>query len=145
MANFVMCDEMLAELLDEQTGHSAAHGWDGALVMLFLNNLTPSKTTVKADLTTEASFAGYTRLTLAAANFPAASVAGDVASSVYAVTLTWTRSTSGTAQTVYGMAVLNSAGTKIIAAGNFDGGPYVIANAGDAINEVLTVRRSSEF
>jgi hypothetical protein len=144
MANLILVDEMLAELLDEQTGKSSAHAYDGAKVMLFKNNPTLSTSTVKADLT-EADFAGYAQITLAAATFAAASVASHLASTTYGSTLTWTRSTTGTAQTVYGMAVLNSAGTKIICVGNFDGGPYTVTNSGDAISETLTLRRSSEF
>lgn len=144
MANLILVDEMLAELLDEQTGHSSSHAYDGGKAMLYKSNTTITTGTVKADLT-EADFAGYAQITLAAGNFPGASVSGHVASSTYSVTLTWTRSTTGTSQTVYGMAILNSAGTKIIAAGPFDSGPYVVTNSGDAINETLTVRRSSEF
>lgn len=147
MSNWVLCDEGLAELLDEQTGHSSSHAYDGAQVMLFTNNIIPSHTTVKADLTEAVvgTFPGYARITLAAASFPGASLTGDVAIVTYGLTLTWTRSTSGSPLMVYGAAILNSAGTKLIAAGNFDSGPYTVTNAGDAINETLTLRRSSEF
>lgn len=144
MANLILVDEMLAELLDEQTGHSSAHAWDGAIVKLFKSNTTPTRATVLADLTI-ADFAGYANLTLAAANFAGSTIASNVASVTYGLTLTWTRSTTGTSQTVYGMAVCNSAATKIIAIGLFDSGPYVVTNAGDAVNETLTVRRTSEF
>lgn len=147
MANLVLADEMLAELLDEQTGHSSAHGWDNSLAMLFTNNITPGQANVKADYTeaNNTNFPGYVRITLVAANFPGASVSGHVATTTYSVTLTWTRSSTGTPLTVYGIAILNAAGTKVIAAGNFDSGPYVVASSGDAINETVTLRRTSEF
>lgn len=144
MANLKLVDEMLALLLDQQTGKDSGHSFDGAKVMLFQNNYTPTTSTQLSDLT-ECTFAGYSQLTLAAATFAAASVASHVASTTYGSTLTWTRSTTGTPQVVYGMAVLNSSGTKVICAGNFDAGPYTVTNSGDAINETLTLRRSSEF
>lgn len=144
MANLILVDEMLGELLDEQTGRSSAHAFDGALARLYKSNTTITTSTVKADLTM-ADFPGSDPITLDDANFPAASVTGHVASTTYSVTLTWTRSSTGTAQTIYGMVVLNSAGTKIICAGPFDSGPYTVTNAGDAVNETLTLRRTSEF
>lgn len=144
MANLIEVDEQLAESLDERTGKSSGHLYDGAKARLYKSNTTITKSTVLSDLT-EADFAGYASITLANATFASASVSGHVASSLYGTTLTWTRSTTGTAQTVYGMYITNAAGTKIIAAGPFDGGPYTVTNSGDAINETLTVRYSSEF
>lgn len=144
MANLILCDEMLAELLDEQTGVSSGHAWDGAIVRVFQNNITPDRSKVKSDFTV-ATFAGYADITLAHANFPAASVSGHVASTTYSTTLTWTRSTTGSSQTVYGIYVVNAADTKVIAAALFDAGPYTVTNSGDSFSETLTLRRSSEF
>jgi len=106
----------------------------GATLRLFQNNPSPapSKASVLGDLT-QCTFAGYAGVGLSSANWPAASVASHVASSVHSTSVTFTRSTSGTVQNCYGAYLTDLGNTKLYGVCLFAGGPFPVTNAGDFV------------
>lgn len=146
MANVIMMDTDIGNELDLITGKTSTQRWKDAKVHVFTNNHTPDRGDALATYSAnEASFAGYAAQTLVGATWPSASVASHAASAQYGATLTWTRSTTGSSQTCYGIYVTDNGGTVLLGAALFDSGPYTITNAGDAISEVLTLTLKSEF
>lgn len=105
--------------------------WDGKKIRLFQNNITPSDASVIGDFT-EATFTGYAAATIAAASFGAVTVASHVASSTYA-NVTFTRSTTGASQSLYGFYITDFGATKVYAAARFSAAPLVLTNSGDNI------------
>ena len=144
MANLVMMDTDLGNELDLITGKISTQAWKTAKVHVYTNNHTPDRGDALGAYT-EATFAGYAAVSLVGATWPSASVSAHLATAVYGATVSFTRSTTGSAQTCYGIYVTDSAGTTLLGAALFDSGPYTVTNAGDQINETLTLRLQSEF
>jgi hypothetical protein len=123
---------------------SPGSGLDGSVMCLFKQNLTVDKTlTLAALLAAEASFPGYSRKPLAAANWPPSVVSNHVASSTYGQTLAWTCAGGGTAESEYGYWVMNAGATKWLLADKFPTGPFPMVNSGDQISGQLTVTSQS--
>jgi hypothetical protein len=98
--------------------------------VLFSNNITPALTTVWANLT-ECTFPGYARINSAYAS-PAIAGAVDGAQSLHAQ-ITFTCTGGGSAQNVYGYALIDTVGPKIIFAAQIPSAPKVMLNNGDAV------------
>ncbi len=96
---------------------------------LYSSNTTLSETTVVGDLT-EATFTGYSAVTLTGASWTVTSA--DPASASYAQQ-TFTSSAGSQNQNIYGYYVTNSGGTILLWAETFSDGPYNIVNNGDLI------------
>lgn len=97
-------------------------------IRLFKNNHTPVFTDTVADYT-EANFSGYVGPTSVV--WGAAFVNGANQGEIDAAELTWTHSGGGTANTVYGIYVTDSAG-NLCYAERFDA-PVSMGSAGDKI------------
>lgn len=131
-------DDGIKANLDSITGKSVTSIGAGKL-RLFKNNVIVSNATVIANLT-EADFAGYAAVTLTAATWAAAAAAAHVASSQYGASVTFSRSTTGATQNIYGWYLTDAGGTKLYACANFTGAPIPITNSGDniAVTPTLT-------
>lgn len=99
------------------------------VLRLFQSNTTPAETDTTATYT-EATFTGYSAITLTNANWTITEGAPTYAS--YAQQ-TFTSSAGSQNQNVYGYYITNNAGTKVLWAERFSDGPYNIANNGDNI------------
>lgn len=143
MATLYMADWAIEQSLDLYSGAGGAADLDGCYACLFnLPSTAVSHSTLLGAIT-ESSFPGYARIHLNTA-WPASVVTAHVAATTWGATLTWTCTGGSGAQVVYGVYLLNGAGTKLLAIANFDSGPYTIVNNGDAISETLTVTMQSE-
>lgn len=103
--------------------------WNATALKLHLyqNNFTPLVTSVLGDFT-ESTFAGYSAQDLV--TWGAASVAAHVGK-IQAAANTFTRSTTGASQNVYGYYVTDAA-SAVLEWGELDpAGPRAIINAGD--------------
>jgi len=134
-------DDGIKADLDSITGKAATPIGAGTL-RLFTAPTTVDHTTVFASMV-EATFAGYAGVALLAANWAASSVAAHLASSVYGGTVTFTRSTTGAVQNIYGWYLTDPANTKLYACALFAGGPLPLTNAGDSITVVPTLEDES--
>jgi len=114
--NFVLPDIGLADQLDYML-RAAIVGvlpWELAL---FTNNPTFSQATVWADMT-EATFTGYSRVTLTRATWTAATIiSGRAVSTWDTVPVQWT--CTGSPQTIYGAAILEPVSNKVRKAEKF--------------------------
>jgi len=144
MGNIIMVDGDIAHELDLVTGKSSTPYWKDAKIHVFTNNHTPDRADVLGTYT-EATFAGYAAIALTAGTWPSASQASHQASAVYGATLTWTRSTTGTAQVCYGIYATDNGGTVLLGAALFDSGPYTVTNSGDQISETITLQLPSLY
>jgi hypothetical protein len=130
-----LCDDGIQRSLDSVTG-KATTPIGNQVLRLVKATFTGSKTRVIGDFspqaTFEANFAGYAAITLTGSTWPSASVAANVASSAYG-NQTFTRSSTGTAQTIYGWILTDSGFTKLYANCVFTAGPYTLTNNGDSI------------
>lgn len=129
-------DDGIAVGLGKLTGKNITDLPPGSgTLRLFQNNPSPapSKNTVLADLT-ECTFAGYSGAALNTSTWAAATVTGHVATSTYGATVTFTRSTTGAGQTVYGAYVTDSGNTKLYGVCLFAGGPFTVTSAGDQVS-----------
>jgi len=80
-------------------------------LMLFINNATLTQATVFADLS-EATFGGYSRVTLTRASWTSPTIIADKAVSTYTTTpTTWTVSSGS--ETVYGYAIITATSSVI--------------------------------
>lgn len=130
----VQNNETLLAILNELV--AAGNYYNGAKLMLFQNNISLGPTMVLADLTA-ADFTGYALSSavtwgaafLAPGNVP--TVAGDLKLFVAASPFT-------TANTVYGWALVDGAGTTLILARKFDT-PISIAAALQAVSVLPAV------
>lgn len=134
-------DDALSRCLDSVTGKSASPIGGGTL-RLFTAPTTVSQTRVIGDFT-EATFPGYAGVALTPATWAAAADSAHVASSLYGATVTFTRSSTGAAQTVYGWYLTDAGNTKLYACALFASGPYTVTNNGDAISVVPTLTYQS--
>lgn len=102
---------------------------------LFTDNVTISKSTVYANLTTECSFPGYPSGG-ASLTWGSITVGGDGTATNVATAVTFTRSTTGSSQTAKVWAVVDTSANKILFARN--PGDQVFATAGDSFTVTLT-------
>jgi len=108
-----------------------AAAWNGTKLKmhLFQNNFTPTTSSVLANFT-ECTFAGYAAQDIS--SWGASVVVGHVAT-MTAAPNTFTRSTTGAAQDVYGYYITNQAGSLLYWAEKDPVGPRVVTNAGDSV------------
>jgi hypothetical protein len=95
---------------------------------LFQNNFTPNNASVLLDFTV-ADFAGYANITLTGGSWTTTPGAPSVAA--YAEQ-TFTRTTTGAVQTIYGYYIVNAGGTKVWAYEKF-ATAQAVTSAGDTI------------
>ena len=102
---------------------------DAPVIHLYTNEITPSNTTVKGDLT-ECSTTGYVPITLVSASW-GVSTADQVTTASYAEqTFTF-----GTNVSVWGYYVTDQSGTpKLLWAEKFSGAPFTIPDGGGTIS-----------
>jgi hypothetical protein len=108
-------------------------------IHLYKTNVTPTTSSVVGDFT-EADFPGYAAQDVI--TWGAASVAGHVAT-ITAASNTFTRSTTGAAQNIYGYYVTNAAGTVLYWAELDPAAPRIVTNAGDTISVTLAMTDQS--
>lgn len=90
---------------------------------LFTNALTIDRATTLADMV-EAAWSGYASVDQDDTNFTLTGVTGHTGFAI-AAPITFANS-SGTDQTAEGYYITDQAGTKLLAAANFDGGPVTV-------------------
>lgn len=134
------CDDGIKANLDTTTGKAATPIGAGTL-RLFTAPGAVSKTTALGALT-QATFAGYAGIALTSANWAAATVAANVASSAYSVPGVFTK-TVGAAQTVLGAYITDAANTKLYSCWLFAGGSVTVTNPGDTITVTPTLTHQS--
>jgi hypothetical protein len=98
------------------------------VLRLYSNNVTPSDTDVTGTYT-EATFPGYAAITLAGASWNAAA-AGSIA---YSAQQTFTRSSTGAAENIYGYYCTQLASTTLMYSERDASAPFAVTNNGDAI------------
>ena len=104
------------------------------VLRLYKNNLTPASTDVLADYT-EATFTGYSSVTLTSGSWTITPGAPTSAAQTSATTFACTATTS---ELIYGYYLAQASATVMQWAERFSDGPYTIANNGDKI--ILTVQ-----
>jgi hypothetical protein len=104
------------------------------VLKLFSNNITPSDTDTAATYT-EATFAGYAAITLTGASWGAAS-AGTI---TYGSQQTFTRSTTGTTENIYGYYVIQTTSTTLLYSERDGAAPFAVTNSGDAVKITPTI------
>jgi hypothetical protein len=104
------------------------------VLRLYQNNITPSDTDT-AGTYTEATFAGYSAATLTGASWNAAS-GGSIA---YSSQLAFTRSTTGSPQSIYGYYVTQATSGILVYSERDSAGPFSITNENDAIRITPTI------
>jgi hypothetical protein len=97
-------------------------------VHLYKNDVTPTTSSVLGDFT-ESDFAGYAAQN--ASSWSAPVVSAHIAT-ITAAALTYTRSSTGTAQNAYGYYITDSGSTLLYAAERFATAPRVLTNNGDS-------------
>jgi hypothetical protein len=96
---------------------------------LYSSNTTPAETDTDATYT-EATFAGYAAATLTGSSWSVS--AGAPSSATYAQQ-TFTRSSTGSTENIYGYYVVQTTTLGLMWAERFSDGPYAITNNGDNI------------
>lgn len=104
------------------------------VLKLYSNNITPSDTDTAATYT-EATFAGYSAITLTGASWNSAS-SGSIS---YSSQQTFTRSTTGTLENIYGYFVVQASSGILVYSERDGAGPFPVTNAGDAIKLTPTI------
>ena len=104
------------------------------VLKLFSSNTTPAEGDT-AGTYTEATFAGYVAATLTGASWGAAS-AGTI---TYGNEQTFTRSTTGTAENIYGYFVVQATSGTLVYAERDGAAPFAVTNANDAIKITPTI------
>lgn len=99
------------------------------ILRLYKSNTTPAETDTTATYT-EADFAGYAAITLTGSSW---SVSEGAPSSASYAEQTFTRSSTGSAQDVYGYFVTRTTSGRIAWAERFTGAPFTVTNNGDGI------------
>lgn len=102
------------------------------VLRLYRTNIVPGETdTETAYNTNEATFTGYSAITLTGASW---TVTEDAPSHIDYAQQTFTMGTPGTTNTdIYGYYVTQSTGGKLMWAEKFTDAPYSMVNAGDTI------------
>lgn len=103
------------------------------VLRLFKSNTTPGESDTEATYT-EATFTGYSAITLTGASWGAAS-GGSIA---YAQQ-TFTSSANQTTENIYGYYYTQGTSGKAVSAERFADGPYAITNNGDNIKITPTI------
>ena len=98
------------------------------VLRLYSNNITPSDTDT-AGTFTEATFAGYAAITLTGASWNAAS-AGSI---TYSSQQTFTRSSTGAGENIYGYYVTQLTSGLLVYAERDGAAPFVVTNQDDAV------------
>ena len=104
-------------------------------IHLFKNNYTPLTTSVIGDFT-ESTFAGYAAASLT--TWPTPTVAAHVAS-MAAAAVTFTRSTTGATEAIYGYYVTDNASTVLLWAERDANAPINVTNSGDSYTVTPTL------
>lgn len=104
------------------------------VLRLFSNNITPSDTDT-AGTYTEATFAGYAGITLTGASWGAAS-GGTI---TYGSQQTFTRSSTGTTENIYGYYVTQATSGLLVWSERDGSAPFPVTNNGDAIKITPTI------
>lgn len=99
------------------------------VLRLFQSNTTPAETDTAATYT-EATFTGYSSITLTGANW---SITEGAPSNAAYAQQTFTSSAGSQSQNVYGYYMTRATGGRIALAERFTDGPYQIVNNGDQI------------
>lgn len=102
---------------------------ENLVLRLFKSNTTPAETTAVGDLT-EATFTGYSALTLTGASW---TVSGTNPTSAEYAEQTFASSADQAAESIYGYYLTRTTTGDLIAAERFSDGPYNITNDGDLI------------
>lgn len=110
-------------------------------VRLFQNNYIPVHTTVPADLT-ECSFTGYAPVSTP--SFGAAFLNGSGSAEIDSTLCSWTFTAGAGSTVVYGLYVLNAAGTKVLAISRF-GSPITLTPGSPTIAKVLQLTAISQL
>lgn len=103
------------------------------VLRLFQSNTTPAESDTEATYT-EATFTGYSAITLTGASWGAAS-----AGTISFAQQTFTSSAGSQNQNVYGYYLTQVTSGKLVYAERFTDGPYNIVNNGDAIKVTPTL------
>lgn len=104
------------------------------VLKLYSSNTTPSDTDTHTTYT-EATFAGYSAITLTGANWNAAS-AGSIS---YNAQQTFTRSTTGAVENIYGYYVVQATSGTLVYSERDANAPFAVTNSGDAIKITPTI------
>lgn len=104
------------------------------VLKLYSNNITPADTDTAATYT-ENTFAGYAAITLTGASWGSAS-AGSIA---YGSQQTFTRSSTGTSENVYGYFVIQVTSTVLLYSERDGAAPFAITNNGDNVRLTPTI------
>lgn len=104
------------------------------VLKLFSNNITPSDTDT-AGTYTEATFTGYSAITLTGASWGSAS-AGTI---TYGSQQTFTRSSTGTTENIYGYYCIQTTSTILMYSERDASAPFAVTNNGDAIKITPTI------
>lgn len=113
----------------KMSGARAAWNSTHLKMHLYKTNVTPTTSSTVGSFT-ECDFAGYAAQDLI--NWTAPSTTGHV-TTIQADPLTFTRSTTGTVQNVYGYYITDSAGTTLYWAELDPAGPRTVTNSGDTV------------
>ena len=100
------------------------------VLKLYKNNVTPAETDTAASYT-EATWTGYSAITLTGASWGAPSEGAP--SSIAYAQQTFTSSANQTLENSYGYFMVRASSGRIALAERFSDGPYGIANNGDTI------------
>lgn len=104
------------------------------VLKLYSNNITPSDTDTAATYT-EATFTGYSAITLTGASWGAAS-GGTI---TYGSQQTFTRSSTGTTENIYGYFVIQTTSTVLLYSERDASAPFAVTNNGDAVKITPTI------
>lgn len=121
---------VMADLGSKQVMLEARANWNSTALKLhlFKNNHTPAVTDTISDYT-ESTFAGYAAVSMT--TWTAAAIASHIAT-MTSDTKTFTRSTTGTAENVYGYYVTDNGSTILLWAERDPLAPIVLTNSGDS-------------
>lgn len=98
------------------------------VLKLYSNNITPSDTDV-AGTYTEATFAGYSAITLAGASWNAAA-GGSI---TYSAQQTFTRSSTGAPENIYGYYCVQAVSGTLVYSERDAAAPFAVTNLNDAV------------
>lgn len=104
------------------------------VLRLYSNNITPSDTDT-AGTYTEATFAGYSAITLTGATWNAAA-SGSIS---YSAQQTFTRTSTGAPENIYGYYVTQFTSGILVYSERDGAAPFAITNNGDAIKITPTI------
>jgi hypothetical protein len=102
---------------------------------LFSSNTTPAESDTEGSFT-EATFTGYSAITLTGANWTVTE--GAPSSATYAQQ-TFTSTAGSQNQSIYGYYLVQATSGKLVYSERFSDGPYVIVNNGDAIKVTVSI------